>query len=156
MRLTMNFARRNLCAVPFLLLILSFLAAPLQAQQTLGTISGTVTDATGAAIPSASILVLNEQTAATRTTTSNGTGAYLVQDLTIGTYTLTNTAPGFNTQKLTGFLVQADRTANLLVKMKTGDVSTSVDVSTTAQLNTAYATNGYVLDATTIENTPLG
>jgi Carboxypeptidase regulatory-like domain/TonB dependent receptor len=153
----MSSFRRNPGCCFFLLfaLLLSSIVS-LHAQQTLGTVTGTVTDATGATIPSASILLLNEQTAATRNTTSNGTGSYLIQDLPIGTYTLTITAPGFNTQKLTGFLVQADRTATLLIKMKAGDVSTSIDVSADAQLNTTDPTNGYVLDATTIENTPLG
>jgi hypothetical protein len=126
------------------------------AQQTLGSITGTVLDSTGAAIPTATILIANEQTAATRTTTSDSAGRYLVQDLSIGSYTLTITSSGFNTQKLTGVLVQGNRTATLLIKMKTGDVSTTVDVSTAAQLNTTDSTNGYVLDAITIENTPLG
>ena len=144
----------------FLLLVLFLLGwlvlPPARAQQTLGKVSGTVTDATGAAIPAASILLVNEQTAATRNTTSDGAGGYLVQDLSIGTYTVTITAQGFNTETLTGFLVQADRTASLQIKLKPGNVSVSVDVSATAQLNTTDPTNGYVLDATTIENTPLG
>jgi Carboxypeptidase regulatory-like domain/TonB dependent receptor len=146
--------RRFLFLALFVLGCLVLSAA--RAQQTLGKVSGTVTDATGAAIPAASILLVNEQTAATRNTTSSGSGGYLVQDLSIGTYTVTITAPGFNTEKLTGFLVQADRTASLQIKLKAGDVSISVDVSATAQLNTTDPTNGYVLDATTIENTPLG
>ena len=144
----------------FLLLVLFLpgwlVLPPARAQQTLGKVSGTVTDATGAAIPAASILLVNEQTAATRNTTSDGAGGYLVQDLSIGTYTVTITAQGFNTETLTGFLVQADRTASLQIKLKPGNVSVSVDVSATAQLNTTDPTNGYVLDATTIENTPLG
>ena len=53
-------------------------------------------------------------------------------------------------------MIQADRTATLLVKMKVGDVSTSIEVQASPQLNTTEPTNGYVLDATTIENTPLG
>jgi Carboxypeptidase regulatory-like domain len=89
-------------------------------------------------------------------TTSNGAGGYLVQDLSIGTYTVTITAAGFNTEKLTGFLVHADRTSSLQIQLKTGNVSVNVDVSSTAQLNTTDPTNGHVLDATTIENTPLG
>jgi hypothetical protein len=126
------------------------------AQQTLGTVSGTITDATGAAISGASIILVNDQTAVSRKTTSNGIGAYSVQSLSIGTYTITISAAGFNTEKLSGFLIQADRTATLLVKMKAGDVATSIDVQASPQLNTTEPTNGYVLDATTIENTPLG
>jgi hypothetical protein len=57
--------------------------------------------------------MINEQTAASRTTISNGTGAYSVQELSIGTYTVTVTAQGFDTEKLSGFQIQADRTAAL-------------------------------------------
>jgi hypothetical protein len=146
--------RRVLFLVLFVLGCLVLPAA--RAQQTLGTVSGTITDATGAAIPGANITLVNEQTAASRTTTSNGTGAYSFQSLSIGTYTLTISASGFNTEKLSSFLVQADRTATLLIKMKAGDVATSIDVQASPQLNTTEPTNGYVLDATTIENTPLG
>jgi hypothetical protein len=74
---------------------------PVHAQQTLGTVSGTIADPTAAAISGASMI--NEQTAASRTTISNGTGAYSVQDLSIGTYTVTVTAQGFDTEKLSGF-----------------------------------------------------
>jgi Carboxypeptidase regulatory-like domain len=141
----------------FVIFVLGYLALPTaHAQQTLGTVSGTITDATGAAISGASIILVNDQTAASRKTTSNGTGAYSVQSLSIGTYTITISATGFNTERLSGFPIQADRTATLLVKMKAGDVATSVDVQASPQLNTTDPTNGYVLDATTIENTPLG
>ncbi|MEO7029557.1 MAG: carboxypeptidase-like regulatory domain-containing protein, partial [Acidobacteriaceae bacterium] len=134
----------------------AFVLPVTHAQQTLGAVSGSVTDATGAVIPGASITLVNDQTTATRSTTSNNTGTYSVQDLFIGTYTLTIAAPGFNTQRLNGVRVQADRTATLSIRLKPGAVSTTVDVTATPQLNTVDTTNGYVLDSATIELTPLG
>lgn len=127
-----------------------------QAQQTLGAVSGTIADSTGAAIPDANIALTNEQTAVSRTTTSDGTGAYSVKDLSIGTYTVTVTAQGFDTEKLSGFQIQADRTAALTIRLKPGSVSSTITVAATPQINATDTTNGYVLDATTIERIPLG
>src|ERR1700722_6004214 len=146
--------RRVFLLALFLLGCLVVPVAP--AQQTLGTLSGTVTDPTGATVANSTITLVDDQTAATRTATSNAAGNYTFQALPIGTYTLTISAAGFNTEKVTSVLVQADRTSSLVIKMKPGAVSTSIDVQAAPQLNTTDPTNGYVLDATTIENTPLG
>ena len=51
--------------------------------------------------------------------------------------------------------VQADRTATLPIKLKAGDVALSVDVTANPTLNTTDPTNGYVLDASTIQKIPL-
>jgi hypothetical protein len=141
----------------FASLLVGILCLPVaRAQQTLGAISGTIADTTGAAIPAASIILVNDQTAATRGTISSGTGTYSVQGLSIGTYTVTVTAPGFNTEKLNGFRIQADRTASLAIRLRAGEVSSTIDVAATPQLDATDTTNGYVLDATTIEKIPLG
>ena len=64
----------------------------LQAQQTLGGITGEVTDASGGVIPNATVSLIHEQTSVARTTKSNDLGAYSFVNLPIGTYTLTYTA----------------------------------------------------------------
>jgi hypothetical protein len=130
-------------------------AAMANAQQTLGSLSGTVTDQTGAILPKSTISLVADQTGASRTAVANSSGNYSFTALPIGTYSLTVTSAGFNTEKVSIVLVQADRTTSLLVKMKPGEVSTSIDVTATSQLATD-PTNGYVLDAATIEFTPLG
>jgi hypothetical protein len=139
------------------LFLLGCLVVPAaHAQQTLGTLSGTITDLTGATVANSTITLVDDQTAATRTATSNAAGNYTFQALPIGTYTLTIRAAGFNTEVVTSVLVQADRTSSLVIKMKPGAVSTSIDVQAAPQLNTTDPTNGYVLDSVAIENTPLG
>src|ERR1700722_14968888 len=135
--------RRVFLLALFLLGCLVVPVAP--AQQTLGTLSGTVTDPTGATVANSTITLVDDQTAATRTATSNAAGNYTFQALPIGTYTLTISAAGFNTEKVTSVLVQADRTSSLVIKMKPGAVSTSIDVQAAPQLNTTDPTNGYVL-----------
>ena len=125
------------------------------AQQSLGSISGTVLDSTGAAVPNCTLVLTDTQTGASRTVTSGATGNYSFQALPIGFYTLAVSANGFSSSKVSGIQVQADRTATLPVKLTPGAVSSSVDVTANASLNTTDPTNGYVLDAATIQNVPL-
>jgi hypothetical protein len=144
-------------AILIALIILSALFLPsADAQQTLGSVSGVINDATGASISGASVVLVNDQTAASRTATTNGNGSYQVQGLPIGLYTVTITATGFDTEKLSGFLIQADRTASLAIRLKPGQVSSTIDVAATPQLDTVDTTNGYILDAAQIEKIPLG
>ena len=65
------------------------------AQADLGSVSGTVTDASGAFIPKALVTITNNDTGAAHTTTTNSKGEYAVNQLVPGPYTLTVTAPGF-------------------------------------------------------------
>jgi hypothetical protein len=131
------------------------LTLPLRAQQSLGTLDGAVTDATGAAIPNSSVALRNEQTGATRSVSSSASGQYTFHDLASGRYTLTVSSAGFGTQELKGVLVQADRTTTLPLALKLGAASESVDVTANPALNATDTTNGYVLDQSTIENIPL-
>jgi Carboxypeptidase regulatory-like domain len=141
------------CSLVFLFCTLISLAA--QAQQTLGGITGQVTDASGAAVANAAVTVVGEQTALGRSATTNGEGIYSVVNLPIGTYTITVIGQGYETQKFPGILVQADRTATVNASLKVGQVSQSVTVEATPLLNTVDTTNGYVLDKSQIDEVPL-
>jgi hypothetical protein len=65
------------------------------AQQFYGTISGTVTDPTGAAVPNAAVKVTNVDTNTTAALKTNGAGVYVANNLVIGTYRVEAEAPGF-------------------------------------------------------------
>ncbi|MGA7856479.1 MAG: carboxypeptidase-like regulatory domain-containing protein, partial [Terracidiphilus sp.] len=84
---------RSFCTLlPRLLAIAAaaaFCSSMLLAQQTLGAITGLVTDSSGGVIPNATVTVVGEQTSLTRTEMTNGTGVYTFVNLPIGTYTLT-------------------------------------------------------------------
>jgi len=71
-------------------------------QQSLGRINGTVSDATGAVLGSTTVSISNEQTGATRQVSTQNNGVYLVQDLPIGTYSLSFSHDGFDTSKYPG------------------------------------------------------
>ena len=132
-------------------------AVPLtiDAQQTLGGITGQVTDISGAAVAGAAVTATGEQTGLTRVATTNGEGVYTLVNLPIGTYAISVVNQGYESQKFPGILVQADRTASVNAVLKVGQVSQSVTVEATPLLNTVDTTNGYVLDKTQIDAIPL-
>jgi len=130
-------------------------SAPANAQQTLGGITGTVTDASGGVLPETSITLVNEQTKLTRSQKTNDSGSYSFVNLAIGTYTLTFTHDGFQSEKFPAILVQADRTASVNVSLKIGQVGTTVTVEANPLLNAVDTTNGYILDSEQIQSIPL-
>jgi len=126
-----------------------------RAQQTLGGVTGTVTDVSGSILPDTNVTVVGDQTHLTRSTKTSSTGTYAFPNLPIGTYTLTVTHDGFDSQKFPGIGVQADRTVTLNAELKVGSVSVSVEVEASPLLNAVDTTNGYVLDKAQIEAVPL-
>ena len=146
-------------SIPGLLAAIAAAAAlcctPLAAQQTLGGITGEVTDASGGAIPNATVSVTDEQTSLTRTTRTNGEGAYSFVNLAIGTYTLTYSAAGYEAQKTPHITVQADRTATVNATLKVGQTTTTVEVDASPLMNAVDTTNGYVMETQQIDNVPL-
>ncbi len=96
------------------------------AQQTLGGITGTVTDASGAVVADATVTLVGDQTKLTRSQNSNSNGGYLFVNLPIGAYTLTFTHAGFQTQTIPSILVQANRTVSLNAELKVGNVSEAI------------------------------
>ncbi|MGB7549466.1 MAG: TonB-dependent receptor [Terracidiphilus sp.] len=144
--------------LPRLLAIVAVVAlcsSSLFAQQTLGGITGVVTDASGGVIPNATVTVVGEQTGLTRTIETNGSGGYSFVNLPIGTYTLTYAAMGFDVQRTQHIAVQADRTATVNAALKIGETTTTVEVEATPLINAVDTTNGYVMDTAQIDAVPL-
>src|SRR5437773_4695685 len=85
-----------------LTVVLVLMSVPLVAQNTSGSITGVVQDATGAVIPGAQVTLINqEQGAEARQTITNEAGIYLFSALPAATYTVTVELPGFKTYKKT-------------------------------------------------------
>jgi|HubBroStandDraft_6_1064221.scaffolds.fasta_scaffold01341_3 hypothetical protein len=125
------------------------------AQQTLGGVTGSVSDATGAVLPGTSVTIVGDETKLTRTVNADDTGVYEIVNLPIGTYTLTFKHDGFQSEKISSFLIQANRVATINATLKVGAVGTTVTVEETPLMNAVDTTNGYVLDTAQIENVPL-
>jgi hypothetical protein len=126
-----------------------------RAQQTLGGITGTVDDSSGGVLTDTTVTIVGDQTQLTRTQKTNDSGAYNFVNLPIGTYTLTFSHEGFQTQRVPSILVQANRTATVDATLKIGQVSQTVTVVETPLLNAVDTTNGYVLDKAQLEAIPL-
>ncbi|HWZ57000.1 MAG TPA: TonB-dependent receptor [Verrucomicrobiae bacterium] len=142
--------------LPGLFLALALLVLPnAHAQQTLGGITGTVTDASGAVVSGATVTLLGDETKLSRTQTTNTSGTYLFVNLPIGSYTLTFTQSGFQAESVPAILVQANRTATVNASLKVGNVNESITVEETPLLNMVDTTNGYVMDKLEIESVPL-
>lgn len=99
---------------------------------TAGTFTGTVTDASGAIVPGASIKVLNQDTGATTTTESNSDGSFVASGLPVGTYTVTVTKEGFSTYTQTGIELHPGTVTTISPSLKIGSVVSEVTVSATA------------------------
>jgi Carboxypeptidase regulatory-like domain/TonB dependent receptor len=125
------------------------------AQQTLGGITGTVTDKTGGVLPDTAVTIVGNETQLTRSQKSNGNGSYDFVNLPIGTYTLSFTHEGFETQRIPSIPVQADRTATVNATMQVGQVGTTVTVEAAPLMNAVDTTNGYILEKNQIDAIPL-
>jgi hypothetical protein len=137
-------------------LLTPFVFAPYaRTQQTLGGITGSVADKTGSVLPDTTVTLVGDQTKLTRIQKSNANGSYDFVNLPIGTYTLTFTHDGFETQKIPSITVQADRTATINAVLPVGQVGEVVEVHAVPLLNAVDTTNGYVLDDQQIQSVPL-
>ena len=125
------------------------------AQETLGGITGTVSDKSGSVLPDTTVTIVGDQTKLTRALKTNTTGAYDFVNLPIGTYTVTVSHDGFQTERLPSILVQANRTATLNVSLKVGQVGTTIDVEASPAMNAVDTTNGYILEKEQIDEVPL-
>src|ERR1700691_5803265 len=135
---------------------MSLLVTPgAQAQQTLGGITGTVTDKTSSVLPETVVTIVGDQTSLTRTQKTNPNGSYEFVNLPIGTYTLTFSHDGFESEKIPSITVQADRTATVNIALPIGKVGTVVEVQAEPLMNAVDTTNGYILEKDQIDAVPL-
>ncbi len=103
------------------------------AQVTTGTIGGTVTDATGAVVPGATVVLKSVLNGDTRQVNSNGSGVFSFSAVPTGDYTVTIKAKGFKSYQQSGLhLDPGDQRTIRDIALQPGDVSQTVEVSTTA------------------------
>src|SRR5579871_3331839 len=91
------------------ILLFAILSASAPAQTSRGTVSGTITDPSGAAIAGANVAITHTATGVRRTVISNDAGIYRFDAVDLGAYDLRVTHPGFNPFVATGLGVEANR-----------------------------------------------
>src|SRR5215813_14298814 len=131
--------------------------ASLAAQTFRGTILGTVTDPTGAVVAGAQVKVRNSSTGLERQTVTGSDGSYSVPELPIGSYDVTVTQSGFQTFVAKGVAVDVATERRVDAALKTGEVSTRVEVSADQLpiVDTTSAELGGTLTSDTIETLPV-
>src|SRR6186713_329259 len=117
--------------VPVLLLVLGLVSVPRAgAAQVLGSVAGTVKDASGAVLPGvtveASSPALIEKI---RTAVTDGAGQYRIVNLPPGTYVMTFTLSGFSTVRREGVDVSINVTSNIDAELRVGNLTETITVS---------------------------
>jgi hypothetical protein len=121
-----------------------------------GAISGTITDTTGAAVPGATVVLLNTDVGLSTQATSNGAGEYAFSPIRIGHYSITVTAPGFSKTTQQNITVNVSAKLGVDVQLKTGDTSATIEVTTAPPaLQTDDSSVGQVVTEHTINALPL-
>jgi len=130
--------------------------AVLRGQVAGGTLSGTITDPSGRALPQAQIVIKNVDTGVDRTVTTNTDGFYTAVNLLPGTYQITISAAGFNTETKSGITmnVGAQQTFDLILQV--GTVTHTVRVTTEAPaIQVTSSDISATVNATTVRELPL-
>src|SRR3954454_17161158 len=136
------------------LLLLSTIAL---AQRDLGTITGTVSDAQGAAVPNAKVTISEEATGVSIPTQTNDSGIYTLPTLRPGTYDVTVEASGFQKSQQKSIVVNPGAPTAVNITMQVGNVNQTVEVTAAAPLlQTESPVMGTNLNASQISDLPLG
>ena len=147
------------CAVYLVAFLVIITAVPLGVSQTSrGTVTGTVTDPSGAAVANATVTIKQAGTNVTRQTTTNEAGIYRFDAVDLGTYTLSVQAVGFTREDTIGIEIQAAHTTNISVSLKLGAISDVVTVEASSlevALQTSEQVRGANLSEHTIGNLPI-
>ncbi|MBL8228996.1 MAG: carboxypeptidase regulatory-like domain-containing protein [Bryobacterales bacterium] len=126
---------RSMRAVCLLLLFASVCilsTTTVDAQILYGSLVGTVTDASDAAVPDAAVTITNKETGAVRTVTTNQTGAYVIPTVQNGNYTVEVKKEGFRTVRQDNVEVSINNVTRIDLKLAVGQVSESVTVEAVA------------------------
>jgi hypothetical protein len=149
--------RRNMFRKSILrMVIILVLAATAGAQSTAGTITGTVSDITGAVLPGVDVTVTNEGTNLTRNLVTNESGLYTAPQLPIGIYRVEAQLPGFQTAVQSGIQLRIDQRARIDLALEIGQVSQIIEVTAEAPLiQSEDSSIGTVIDQQKVSELPL-
>jgi hypothetical protein len=142
-------------ALTLFVLLIGLVCSAFAQSQDRGTIAGTVTDASGAVIPSARVRIVQDGTNASWSFESNEVGRYYAPNMPLGNYRVTVQKAGFATS--TSGVVQVTSQANVRVdiKLEVGAVEQSIEVSSQAELlDTATATRTASITAKQLADLP--
>lgn len=138
-------------------LVIALLAPAIALAQTgAGSLTGIITDQTGASVPGATVTATNQATNVGYTAVANQAGNYTVTSLPVGTYVVKSELIGFKTAATRPIQVEAMQIVRIDFTLELGAVAETVEVTAqTPVLQTETATVGEVISGTTLESLPL-
>ncbi|HKV48450.1 MAG TPA: carboxypeptidase regulatory-like domain-containing protein [Candidatus Acidoferrales bacterium] len=147
---------KRVAAIAVVVLLFAVCAQISKAQDTADVV-GTVTDASGAIIPGATVTLTNIGTNVQQTTQTSGTGDYVFTLLQVGTYSIKVEAKGFKAFVAPNVNLSAGDRARADAKLEVGDVSQTVEVSgvVAPALQTDTSTIGTLVTSQAVEDLPL-
>ncbi|MGB7463940.1 MAG: TonB-dependent receptor, partial [Candidatus Acidiferrum sp.] len=126
------------------------------AQEVTATVTGTITDQSGAAIAGANVTAKSVERGITYSATSSESGLYRISNLPIGNYELRAEKEGFQTSAYPAFTLVLNQIARVDVEMKVGQVSQTIEVSGAVPVLKTEATQvDTIINASTNDNLPL-
>src|SRR5271168_1283541 len=134
----------------------TLMSSPLAAQSTFGSVTGTVVDATGAAVPGVAVTLTNSGTAQTQVVTTGADGLYTFVNLNPGEYRIDAEKTSFKHFKREHIVIEVQQSARIDVTMEVGAVNQTVEVTgETPLLQTTTTSLGQVIDETQVDQIPL-
>ena len=152
----MRCVRMLLGFVVQLVFVVLTMAVSLSAQTaSTSTVTGTVSDKTGATIPNAKVELEDVDTKAKTSVTTGSDGGYTFPSVRPGNYSIIVSGKGFRQSVVTGVRVEVGKSALVNVSLEVGGMTETVEVSATGlQLQTLDATMGNVLDSNLLSHLP--
>src|SRR6476469_1264068 len=147
---------RNFRKFFFVLVVLALVGLPVFGQSTAtGSLTGTITDPTGAVVPGASVVVKSSATGQAFTAKTNDEGVFTIPVLASGLYTATISVIGFKQSKVTDIKIDAGKPSSFNVAMEVGSQDQTVTIVGSAELlQTQTATVGTTLTGRQITDIP--
>src|SRR3984885_351729 len=147
--------RDRRCALVAVVAFVLFALASASASIT-GSISGVVTDRSGAVVAGATVVATDTQTGVQTTQKTDAKGFYNLPTLAVGTYNLEIGQVGFKTYRQTGLVIDANSALRVDATLAVGSISEKVEVSTdSAQVETTSTQMGEVIEGTKMTSVPL-
>jgi hypothetical protein len=149
-------SKRSVLVIAVMLCMCALVPCALFSQSaSTGTVAGTVTDPSGAAVAAATVTLTDKATNTPRTASTNENGRYILVDIPAGTYDVNVSKQGFRISRLSGQTVNVGTALTLNVTLEIGSVAESVEVTASnAELQTLNATVGNTISGVALDSLP--
>jgi hypothetical protein len=148
--------RKQILAITTAVVVVCLLLAPGALAQSTSTITGTVTDATGAVVPNATVTVRNQATGEERVTQTDSAGIYTVPSLAFGTYRVEVKSQGMQTTVAENLVLPVSSTVRQDFSLQVAATATTVEITAAAPVVQASTVSvGSVVNQTTVQEIPL-